>query len=100
MRPGTNFTKVCELIIEILWKLFFCVSFKSCDSIRLQILHMAQQFACYVMYKIEVWLDHCFDDLTQDCSNSTANAVELLQSCTKLSISPARTNVFLQDLDY
>ena len=28
--------------------------------------------------------DH-FDDLVQDCSNSSANALELLQSCTKPS---------------
>ena len=27
------------------------------------------------------------DGLVQDCSNSIANALELLQSCTKLSIS-------------
>ena len=26
------------------------------------------------------------DGLVQDCSNSIANALELLQSCTKLSI--------------
>ena len=61
---------------------------------------MSQQFTCRVLYIIDAWLDHYFVDLVQDCSNSTANAVELLQSCTKLSISPARTNVFLQDLDY
>ena len=28
----------------------------------------------------------CFDSLVQDCSNSIANALELLQSCTKPSI--------------
>ena len=28
----------------------------------------------------------CIDDLVQDCSNSIANAMELLQSCTKLSV--------------
>ena len=27
-----------------------------------------------------------FDGLVQDCSNTIANTVELLQSCTKLSI--------------
>ena len=31
---------------------------------------------------IEMIEDH-FDVLVQDCSNSTANALELLQSCTK-----------------
>ena len=32
------------------------------------------------------------DDLVQDCSNSIANALELLQSCTKLSITFSSTN--------
>ena len=31
-----------------------------------------------------VWL--CIDGLVQDCSNSIANALELLQSCTKPSV--------------
>ena len=31
------------------------------------------------------------DGLVQDCSNSIANALELLQSCTKPSISYAAT---------
>ena len=30
--------------------------------------------------------DEYIDDLVQDCSISIANALELLQSCTKLSI--------------
>ena len=29
---------------------------------------------------------YCFDGLVQDCSNSSALAMELLQSCTKPSI--------------
>ena len=28
----------------------------------------------------------CFDDLLQDSSDSIANALELLQSCTKISV--------------
>ena len=32
--------------------------------------------------------DHHIDGLVQDCSNSIANALELLQSCTNPSISP------------
>ena len=32
-------------------------------------------------------IDWYFDGLVQDCSNSIANALELLQSCTKPSIS-------------
>ena len=32
-----------------------------------------------------------FDGLVQDCSNSIANALELLQSCTKPSICHAPT---------
>ena len=31
---------------------------------------------------------HYFDDLVQDCSKSSALAVDLLQSCTKPSMSP------------
>ena len=31
------------------------------------------------------------DGLIQDCSNSIANALELLQSCTKPSISSAKS---------
>ena len=33
---------------------------------------------------LSIWLH--IDDLVQDCSNSIANALELLQSCTKPSI--------------
>ena len=33
------------------------------------------------------------DDLVQDCSNSIANALELLQSCTNPSISSG-TNIW------
>ena len=32
-----------------------------------------------------VFYNILFDGLVQDCSNSIANALELLQSCTKLS---------------
>ena len=39
------------------------------------------------IYPYALWLLHChFDDLVQDCSNSSALAMELLQSCTKPSI--------------
>ena len=34
-----------------------------------------------------LWLKHNFNGLVQDCSNSIANALELLQSCTKPLIS-------------
>ena len=33
------------------------------------------------------WVHLYFDGVVQDCSNSIANALELLQSCTKPSIS-------------
>ena len=38
--------------------------------------------------KERIWKDKlsCIDGLVQDCSNSIANALELLQSCTKPSI--------------
>ena len=32
-------------------------------------------------------LGHCIDEFVQDCSISSALAMEILQSCTKLSIS-------------
>ena len=32
--------------------------------------------------QVEFYIEH-IDGLMQDCSNSTANALELLQSCTK-----------------
>ena len=32
------------------------------------------------------WISYHVDGLMQDCSNSIANTLELLQSCTKLSI--------------
>ena len=33
-----------------------------------------------------MWLDQYGDGLVQDCSNSIANALELLQSCTEPSM--------------
>ena len=33
-------------------------------------------------------IDCDIDDLVEDCSNSIANTLELLQSCTKLTIWP------------
>ena len=33
------------------------------------------------------------DDLVQDCSNSIANALELLQSCAKASVLHTKHNV-------
>ena len=33
-------------------------------------------------------IDYNINDSVQDCSNSIANALELLQSCTKLTIWP------------
>ena len=36
--------------------------------------------------QVAVGLKMCIDGLVQDCSNSIANASELLQSCTKASI--------------
>ena len=38
------------------------------------------KFACLAM---SVYTAHYIDSLVQDCSNSIANALELLQSCTK-----------------
>ena len=35
-----------------------------------------------------ITMKYHFDGLVQDCSNSIANALELLQSCTKPSILP------------
>ena len=37
------------------------------------------------------------DDLVQDCSNSIANALELLQSCTKPSIKPKENDLSTED---
>ena len=34
----------------------------------------------------------CIEGLVQDCSNSIANALELLQSCTKPSVCTLKTN--------
>ena len=34
------------------------------------------------------WFHGCIDGLVQDCSISIANALEVLQSCTKLSTCP------------
>ena len=35
------------------------------------------------MYNVELVIDNIMDGLVQDCSNSIADALELLQSCTK-----------------
>ena len=32
---------------------------------------------------LKLWNQYYIDDLAQDCSNSIANALELLQSCAK-----------------
>ena len=37
-------------------------------------------------YKIRLIFNEHIDGLMQDCSNSIANTLELLQSCTKLSV--------------
>ena len=44
-----------------------------------------QQYQCLKIALINMIL--YIDGLAQDCSNSIANALELLQSCTKPSIS-------------
>ena len=36
-----------------------------------------------IIDRIENMKETYIDDLVQDCSNSSANALELLQSCTK-----------------
>ena len=49
-----------------------------------------------------VWLNHPVNGLVQDCSNSIANALELLQSCTKPStwslwhLKPQATSLLVQ----
>ena len=48
-------------------------------------------FSIIQSYYDKIWMSsidfHCnIDGLVQDCSNSIANALELLQSCTKPSI--------------
>ena len=35
------------------------------------------------MYNVDLVIDNIMDGLVQDWSNSIANALELLQSCTK-----------------
>ena len=41
----------------------------------------------YILFYPASIMNETIDDLMQVCSNSIANALELLQSCTKLSIS-------------
>ena len=51
---------------------------------------------------------HSIDGLVQDCSNSSALAMELLHSCTKPSICTANVSnwyvckavLFITDMDY
>ena len=56
-------------------------------SIKLALLTQVKGKELYCLYFI--WLVDCdlyIDGLVQDCSNSSALAVELLQPCTKTSI--------------
>ena len=42
---------------------------------------------------LKIFSLHYIDGLVQDCNNSTADALELLQFCTKLSIWSSETAV-------
>ena len=35
-----------------------------------------------MLFAVVVWMNHQVDGLVQDCSNSIANTLELLQSCS------------------
>ena len=56
--------------------LLFCLLFsRECSFLFIKLIEQRNDFFSY------------FDGLVQDCNNFIANTLELLQSCTKLSIS-------------
>ena len=55
----------------------------------------------WVRYKTRAkWTPCCFDCLVQDCSNSSALAMELLQSCAKPSIWSPTVLMYLNHWDF
>ena len=62
------------------------------------IFHLWFSYFCKEIYLWFSCFDYeCFDGLVQDCSNSIANALELLQSCTKPTISSLLADEVLED---
>ena len=56
-------------------------------------------FAAHKWISLQINLNHDTDDLMQDCSNSSANVLELLQSCTKPSIKNIQPSPYVNVSD-
>ena len=66
---------------------YYCNMHKGCY--RKQRIQLIIQYISHNMHKVLLWVFSCeyIDSLVQDCSNSSALGMELLQSCTQPSIS-------------
>ena len=62
--------------------IYKCISIKENDCTLIQFQF---NFVFEGSINIKLWLDY-IDGFVQDCSNSIANALELLQSCAKPSV--------------
>ena len=70
-----KFARECQLLLVMIWP----------DMLVSPLLSWGLLTDCLSKWQLGVFQYH-IDGLVQDCSNSIANALELLQSCTKPSI--------------
>ena len=64
------------------------------NEVMIQSINESKQYISYWINRIYSYLVFSIDGLVQDCGNSSAHALELLQSCTKPSIYCLQEVVF------
>ena len=87
------------ILILIIWSGHSFAQFWFQWSDLVTVLHMSW-LSCHDMCKSVTWSDHYFNGLVQDCSIFSANALEILQPCTKPLILDVRATQYAQVLDY